>query len=205
MASTLFNHIETWVGASQPTPGIVRHTASEDMQLGLYANKEADPAVEQSRLDHFSELLSGGQTIFQVVPNIQTLRWEKVVWNAAWNSLTTLTLADTHFWLSSSPGAMPMTRRLMTEIIEVANATGAPLKLDLIDRLIDKILAMPPIGSSMRTDYENGRPMEVEVILGYPVRKGKELGINVSTAETIYLLLTAVNKRVIAEAKPLEP
>ncbi len=171
------------------------------MQIGLYANEGASSALDRSRLDDFSELLSGGQTVFQVVSNIQTLRWEKVVWNAAWNSLTTLTLSDTHFWLASSPGAMPMTRRLMTEIIQVANATGAPLQLELIDRLIGKILAMPPIGSSMRTDYENRRAMEVEVILGYPVRKGKELGIDVSTAETIYILLAAVNKRLVTEAK----
>ena len=169
------------------------------MQIGLFVNSRGDTAVDSLRLDGFAELLSGGGTTFQAVPNIQTLRWEKVVWNAAWNSLTTLTLSTTHFWLGSSPGAMPLTRRLMKEIIDVANASGVPLQYELIDRLFEKILAMPPIGSSMRTDYENHRPMEVEVILGYPIRKAKELGIDASTAETLYVLLAAINKRLISE------
>lgn len=167
------------------------------MQIGLFTNDKGDAALDKRRLDEFASLLTTGKTVFQVVPDIQVLRWEKVVWNAAWNTLTTLTLCDTHFWLSSSEDATPMTRKLMGEVIAVARTLGVAVSDDLIDQLINKILAMPPIGSSMRTDYENSRPMEVEIILGYPVRKGRELGIPVPTIETIYILLTAVNKRLM--------
>ena len=85
----------------------------------------------------------------------------------------------------------------MKEVIDVANALDVPLKYDLIDRLMDKIWSMQPIGSSMRTDCENGKPMEVEVILGYPVRKGRELGVDVATIETLYAVLLGVNKRLM--------
>ncbi|RKL03509.1 D-galactonate dehydratase [Fusarium oxysporum] len=188
----------TWVGARQPEPGFIAHTTSEDMQVGLYPNEAGDESCDKEHLAQFESLLSIGKTIFQIVPNIQVQRWEKVVWNAAWNSLTALTLMDTHAWLSSSDLSTPMTRKLMKEVIDVANALGVPLGYELIDRLLEKILAMPPIGSSMRTDYENGKPMEVEVILGYPVRKGKELGIDVATIETLYTILLAINKRLIS-------
>ncbi|QGI86818.1 hypothetical protein CEK25_013547 [Fusarium fujikuroi] len=188
----------TWVGARQPEPGFINHTTSEDMQVGLYPNKAGDASRDAQHLSQFESLLSIGKTIFQIVPNIQVQRWEKVVWNAAWNSLTALTLVDTHAWLSSSDLSTPMTRKLMKEVIDVANALGVPLEYGLIDRLLDKILAMPPIGSSMRTDYENGKPMEVEVILGYPVKKGRELGIDVATIETLYTILLAINKRLIS-------
>ncbi|KAF5654613.1 galactonate dehydratase [Fusarium sp. NRRL 25303] len=188
----------TWVGARQPEPGFIHHTTSEDMQVGLYPNKAGDASRDVQHLAQFESLLSIGKTIFQIVPNIQVQRWEKVVWNAAWNSLTALTLMDTHAWLSSSDLSTPMTRKLMKEVIDVANALGVPLESELIDRLLEKILAMPPIGSSMRTDCENGKPMEVEVILGYPVRKGRELGIDVATIETLYTILLAINKRLIS-------
>ncbi len=168
--------------------------------MGLFPNAANDEALEKQRLDDFASLLTAGKTVFQVVPNIQVQRWEKVVWNAAWNSMTTLTLLDTHSWLYSSPDATPMTRRLMTEVIDVARRCDVPLEYDLIDRLVNKILAMPPIGSSMMVDFQNGRPMEVEIILGYPVRKGRELGVPTPTVETIYTILTAINKRLI-EAK----
>jgi 2-dehydropantoate 2-reductase len=173
------------------------------MQIGLFPNAAVDAAVEQRRLDEFAGLLTTGKTVFQVVPNIQVQRWEKVVWNAAWNSLTTLTLLDTHAWLSSSPDATPMTRRLMAEVIDVARACGVPIEHELIDRLLAKILAMPPIGSSMMVDFQNGRPIEVEIILGYPVRKSRELGVPAPTVETLYIVLTAVNKRLMTARERL--
>lgn len=165
--------------------------------MGLFPNPAADQGLEQQRLDEFAALLSHGKTVFQVVPNIQVQRWEKVVWNAAWNSLTTLTMLDTHAWLNSSPDAMPLTRRLMTEVIGVAQKCDVPIEYSLIDKLIDKILAMPPIGSSMQVDAKNGRPMEVDVILGYPVAKARELGLKIPTTETLYVVLTGMNHKFL--------
>ncbi|KAI0420763.1 2-dehydropantoate 2-reductase [Xylaria grammica] len=187
----------TWVGARQTEPGVIAHTKSEDMQIGLFPNPSVEESLEKERLATFASLLTRGKTVFQVVPNVQVQRWEKVVWNAAWNSLTTLTMLDTHSWLSSSPGATPLTRRLMHEVIDVAQKCNVPLEYALADRLIDKILGMHAIGSSMQVDAKNERPMEVEIILGYPVRKGKELGLNIPTLETIYVILTGMNQRFI--------
>jgi len=186
----------TWVGATQSPPGTINHTKSEDMQIGLFPNPDLEKMVEKERLDRFAGLLSEGQTVFQVVENIQIQRWEKVVWNAAWNSITTLTMLDTQTWLKSSEDAMPLTRKVMTEVIDVAQKCGVPLEYELIDRLINKILAMPGIGSSMQMDCKNGRPLELDVILGTPVRKGRELGVSIPTVETIYVLLLGVNRRL---------
>lgn len=108
---------------------------------------------------------------------MQPQRWEKVVWNAAWNSITAVTLVDTQTWLHSSNEAEPFTRQLMQEVITIARGCGVPVKEGLIDDLMDKVNSLPGIGSSMQTDCKNGRPMEIEVIVGYPVRKARELGI----------------------------
>ncbi|KAI0402182.1 2-dehydropantoate 2-reductase [Xylaria palmicola] len=190
----------TWVGARQPEPGTIAHTKSEDAQIGLFPNDSVNGSLEKERLDKFTSLLAQGKTVFQVVSNIQVQRWEKVVWNAAWNSLTALTMLDTHSWLQSSPGATPLTQRLMHEVIDVAQKCGVPLEHSLVDRLMSKILAMPPIGSSMQVDAKMERPMEVEVILGYPVRKGRELGVDAPILETLYALLTGMNQRFIKAA-----
>lgn len=188
--------MQTWVGASQKTPGVVDHMKSEDMQIGLFPNPQLDEPKEQQRLQVFASLLKEGNTVFQVVDNVQIQRWEKVVWNVAWNSITTLTMVDTQTWLASSSNAMPMTRKLMAEVIDVAQKAGVPLEYQLIDRLIDKILAMPGIGSSMQADAQNGRPLELDVILGVPVKRGRELGVSIPTLETIYTLLVAVDQRL---------
>lgn len=149
--------------------------------------------MEKQRLDAFVGLLKYGKTPLAVEENMQVQRWEKVVWNAAWNSITTLTMVDTQTWLKSSEDAMKMTRQLMREVIDVGRKCDVPLSYDLVDQLINKILAMPGIGSSMQADAKAGRPLEVDVILGVPVKKGRELGVPIPTLEVIYALVTAVD------------
>lgn len=187
---------ETWVGATQRTPGIVDHIKSEFTQIGLFPNPQIDSTKEQERLRVFVSLLEEGGTPFEVVDNVQVQRWEKVVWNVAWNSITTLTMVDTQMWLTSSSHAISTSRRLMTEVAEVGRKAGVPLEDGLVDRLMDKILGMPGLGSSMQVDAQNGRPLELDAILGVPVRKARELGVSIPTLETIYSLLVAVDRRL---------
>lgn len=189
---------KTWVGARQTSPGVVQHTKSEDMQIGLFPNAAVDSTLERSRLDTFAALLEHGKTKFQVLEDMQRQRWEKVVWNAAWNPLTTLTMLDTQSWLHSSADATPLTHRLMREVIDVARRCGVALEYSLVDELMDKINALPGIGSSMQTDCKNSRPMEVDVILGFPARKAKEFGMQTPVLDTIYTLVRAVDVRLRA-------
>jgi 2-dehydropantoate 2-reductase len=151
--------------------------------------------LEQERLNTFTGLLKTGGTPFDVEENMQIQRWEKVVWNAAWNSFTTLTLLDTHSWLKSPLGDS-LTRQLMKEAIDVAQKCDAPLSYDLVDELINKILKMPGIYSSMHADRVAGRQMEVEIILGTPVRKASEFGIAAPILTTLYTLLTGLNNHL---------
>lgn len=168
------------------------------MQIGLFPNPQVDKATEQQRLDTFVQLLRKGETRFTVLDDMQPQRWEKVVWNVAWNSLTTLTMVDTQSWLHSSADAEPYTRQLMGEVIQVARGCGVQLEDSLIDQLMNRINAMPGIGSSMQTDCKNGRPMEIDVILGFPVRKARELGISAPYLESLYVILRAVDGRLRA-------
>ena len=167
------------------------------MQLGLFPNAENDQAVETQRLETFAALLREGNTKFSVVPNIQIQRWEKVIWNVAWNSLTALTTLNTHAWLESSDNAVPLTRRLMNEVIDVAQKCDVPIEHELVDLLMKRIAELPPIESSMQVDCRNERPMEVDIILGYPVRRARELGVDVPTLETLYAILTALNGKFL--------
>lgn len=168
------------------------------MQIGLFPNPQVDRAIEKQRLQAFAKLLEHGQTRFQILEDIQRKRWEKVVWNAAWNSLTALTLVDTQTWLHSSRDADPFTRQLMREVIQIARGCGAQIADELVDQLMDRINALPGIGSSMQTDCKNGRPMEIDVILGFPVRKSRELGIPAPCLEALYVILCGVDGRLRA-------
>ncbi|USW52534.1 Putative ketopantoate reductase ApbA/PanE, 6-phosphogluconate dehydrogenase-like domain superfamily [Septoria linicola] len=191
----------TWTGAVQKIPGVISHNRNEDMQIGLFPNKSIDQTIEQKRLTTFSELLTNGGTKFSVEEDVQVKRWEKVVWNAAWNPLTTITGLPVQAWLKSSPEAEALTRQLMEDVITVGRRLGVPLKDGLAAELLAKVVAMQsPIFSSMYQDAQAGRPLETDVIVGFPMRKANELGLDVPGLRAIYALTTAVNAR-LTEAK----
>ncbi|KAL2802848.1 ketopantoate reductase PanE/ApbA C terminal-domain-containing protein [Aspergillus granulosus] len=190
-----------WVGAAQPSPGIITHTTAERTQLGLFPNPSIPSAIEESRLNAFAALLSSGGTHFDICANIQISRWEKVVWNVAWNAITTLTDQDVESWLNSSPNAVRYTRRLMGEVVAVARASGVLLDEGLIDTLMDRVKGLGKLRTSMQADREAGRGMEVEVILGVPVKRGREYGVATPFLESLYVLLTALNRKILEGAR----
>ncbi|KAH0272099.1 2-dehydropantoate 2-reductase, partial [Aureobasidium melanogenum] len=185
-----------WVGATQESPGVIRHTASEHTDIGLYPNPEVDPALEDVRLEGFAAMLRAGETSYTISDNIQVKRWEKVVWNVAWNPLTTLTQQDTQEWLSSSKESVSVTKRLMREVIGVARRAGITLEYGLVDVLMERIQSMPGIESSMQVDAREGRRLEVDVILGTPMRMAREFGMDVPTLATVYALTVAVDRMI---------
>lgn len=111
------------------------------------------------------------------------------------DSQTTLTGVDTQSWLSS-PEAVEMTKRLMLEVIRVGQRCGVPLKDELVSVLLERIMGLPGIYSSMYVDAKEGRHIEIDVILGYPMRRAKEFGMDVPTLATLYALLKAVDGRL---------
>jgi ketopantoate reductase len=74
---------QIWVGARQESPGVIRHTASEHTDIGLYPNPEVDAALENERLEGFAAMLRAAKTSYAISDNIQVKRWEKVVWNVS--------------------------------------------------------------------------------------------------------------------------
>jgi ketopantoate reductase len=48
----------------------------------------------------------------------------------------------------------------------------------------------------MYVDAKEGRRLEIDVILGYPMRKAREFGMDVPTLASLYALLKAVDGRL---------
>jgi len=81
----------------------------------------------------------------------------------------------------------------MSEVVEVAKESGVEVRDGLVDQLIERILGLPGVVTSMQTDVKNHRPLELDVILGVPVRKARELGVRTPVLECIYALVKGVD------------
>jgi ketopantoate reductase len=84
----------------------------------------------------------------------------------------------------------------MNEVIAVAKGCNVEVKDGLADQLIERAQRLGALRTSMQADREAGREMEIEVILGVPVKKGRELGIDTPRLEGLYVLLVAINRQI---------
>jgi len=82
-------------------------------------------------------------------------------------------------------------RRLMEEIAALARATGIPLDEKTVDKTFERMRqTLPGAKTSMQLDLERGKPAEIEALVGYVVKEGEKLGVDVSGMERVYGELT---------------
>ncbi|KAJ7134895.1 ketopantoate reductase PanE/ApbA C terminal-domain-containing protein [Mycena epipterygia] len=184
----------TWTGARTLDVGVVQvFTRSDTLMLGVDWSPTLPRPQQEEHLRILADILVKSNAQITVKEDIQIDRWVKVIWNCAWNSLTALTQLRTSDFISTSPSAVVVARSIFTEGIAVAAAKGIAIPEDTLDTMMAKYTSLSGSTSSMLTDALNMKPMEVESILGYPLREGLRLGISVPTLTTIYSLLKAMD------------
>ena len=82
----------------------------------------------------------------------------------------------------------------MCEVIRVANAAGVKLTEPLAQKQLEFTRNFPPYKTSMLQDYEAGRALEVEAILGNTLRVARKYGVEVPRIECCYALLKSVDE-----------
>lgn len=125
--------------------------------------------------------------------DIVQARWNKLVWNAPFNPLSVVAGGVTTRQLLDDPQTACLVRAVMNEVCSLAAAAGHPLPDDATDQMLALTEKMQPYKTSMLLDYEAGRPLEVEAILGNAVRLADQLDVAVPRLHTLYALLRQLN------------
>jgi len=170
-----------FVCVSRTAPGQVWHQAYGNLMLGDY------PAGISPRVESLCAAFGRAGVRAKATADIVTARWRKCVWNTPFNPLSVLSggLYTSDILQSQET----FVRTLMGEVCAIAAATGHPLPEDVIDRNIEDTRRMPPYKTSMLLDFEAGRPMETEAILGNAVRAARREGVAVPHLESVYALM----------------
>ena len=155
-----------FTAATRVAPGRVEHKAYGHLVLGDY------PQGAGAQAQRFGALLDAGGVQGQVSEDVVRERWLKCVWNTAFNPVSVLAGGAGTRTMLDAPGGEAFLATLMGEVCAVAAAEGYPMPSALIPTSMEKTREMPNYKTSMAVDWLNGRPMEVEAILGNAVRIG---------------------------------
>jgi len=170
-------------------PGTVHHQDYGRLVLGRY------PAGESPTAQKLAHIFRHASVPCDVTEDVVTARWQKLVWNAPFNPMSVLCGGASTQDLLANEETTRLVRAVMEEVCAVAAADGHPLPADVVERMIADTRKMTPYKTSMLLDFEAGRPMEVEAILGNAVRIARRRGVAVPHMETFYALLCAMKKR----------
>jgi 2-dehydropantoate 2-reductase len=177
-----------FICVTRTAPGRIWHQAYGRLVLGDY------PKGVSRQTAALCEAFAATGITCLATEDIVSARWQKCVWNAPFNPLSVLSggLA-TEDILAAEEG---LVRALMEEIRAIAVANGHTLPDDIVDRNIDSTRKMPAYKTSMLLDYEAGRPMETEAILGNAVRAARAAHVAAPHLETVYALMKLREKQI---------
>jgi len=193
-----------WIDATIVEKGrLLTHYGNEHLTVGVHALP--DGKLEEESLKLLTDLLLKGGTKPEPESDIVAQRWRKVLWNAAYSCLCTLSranmgelLAEPHVGLVNAN-----IKEIMGEIILIARTSGIHTGSLLEEEAARIIRDMKPsdFKPSMLVDLEANRPIEVEVILGEVVKKATEFGVLIPRLQVLYTSLKVIQYKLLANRK----
>ena len=126
---------------------------------------------------------------YDVATDIVTMLWTKLVIVATVATLMTSSRSSMPEVLASPWGRYTL-RELMKEVESVARAKGIEIAPDVVDQRFNEAVAdAAHTQVSLQDDFEAGRPLEIESILGMVVREGMALDVPVPTSAALVTAL----------------
>ncbi|WP_148861370.1 ketopantoate reductase family protein [Marinobacter fonticola] len=172
-----------FIAVSRVGPGQVHHKAYGRLVMGRYPDGIDDNA--RSLADLFIE---GGIKI-DLTEQVVGERWRKCLWNTPFNPLSVLAGGADTATILDTEGGEDLIRTMTEEVLAVAEADGYPMPHDLIDKNIAGTRKMPPYKNSMALDHINGRPIELDAVLGNVVAIADQHGVAVPHLKTMLVAL----------------
>ncbi|HEX3513337.1 MAG TPA: ketopantoate reductase family protein [Trebonia sp.] len=136
-------------------------------------DRQPTEAVERAR-----DLLSGAAFPVTVSDDIVAAMWQKWTFIAAAGAVTCL-LGGSVGEIVAVDGGEKMTRAIVEETRSIAAAAGYPVPDGALSQTVGTLTTPgSPFTSSLYRDLRQGRPVEVETILGDLVAEGRKAGVH---------------------------
>lgn len=187
---------------AQPEHGIIMHNRWTRINAGPYlphldtgAPKATDARVTKQNDTFIALLKEGGikDADSYTHAKLQLVRWHKIAINASMNPSSVLTLSSPNAAMASDPEMRTHLLGVMHEILATApKILGQPMPKEFATpEQIIKSTTKNTSGSKpgMAVDWDQGKRMEIEVILGNPIRMARQRGLEMPRLQSLYALV----------------
>ena len=174
-------------------PGHIRHIDYKAITLAKYAEGYRACGTTEHMV-HLSDDFQEANIPITLFEDLWIARWKKLVWNIPYNGLSVVLNATTQE-LMANINSRNLVEQLMKEVLLGAQTPNRSIPKTFIQEMLDHTEKMEPYRTSMKIDYDEHRPMEVEAILGNPLRSAQDRGIELPQVSMLYQELKFLNAR----------
>lgn len=202
----------TVISAAQIEPGVVQQNRWTRISLGPYAGDDFERVGAGEDASARRERATSMNTAFVALlrdggikdaeeydeAGLQLVRWHKIAINASMNPSAVLTAGCGNAEMSKDPELRIHLAAVMQEVLDTApKVLGRPFpaKLATAEQILRSTERNTSGKPSMLLDWERGNPMELEVILGNPVRLARRKGLEMPRLQSLYALLRMAGER----------
>ncbi|KAF1954446.1 2-dehydropantoate 2-reductase [Byssothecium circinans] len=192
----------TIASCAQPSHGNIKHNRWTRINSGPYlphldmgSAKNSDARIIEQNNAFVALLKEGGIKDAEAYDHakLQLVRWHKIAINASMNPSSVLSGCISNNVMSLDSELSIHLKAVMEEVLSTAHKVlGKPLPKEFATpEQILRSTQKNTSGSkpSMALDWEAGKTMELEVILGNPIRIARERGFEMPRLQTLYALL----------------
>jgi 2-dehydropantoate 2-reductase len=184
--------------ANLVAPGQVEHLDYGALTVAAHVDGEASAGITPLMAAIAEDLGRAGiEAILD--DDLVRARWRKLMWNIPFNPLSVVLGAATDA-LVADPATVDLILMLMSEVAGAASAEGRALPADLPEHLLAATRRMAPYDTSMKRDADAGRPMEVDALLGAPLRRAARSGAAMPATRVLHDQVAFLDHRVRSPA-----
>jgi 2-dehydropantoate 2-reductase len=185
-----------YVGAQIIAPGVISHSAGGRIILGQSGGENPAGAAL------IKAVFAGAGVDCAISENIDTVQWTKLLWNATFCAISSLSRANMKVILESE-SLLRLAVDCMTEVQAAALTRGIHLPRSLFDETVGFSRGLGAFKPSMLQDLEAKKPLEYEAFNGLVAkildRAGKPAPVN----QCFYALLHQLDRNIREEAAHL--
>jgi len=183
-----------FVCSNKMGPGHICHLDYGHITMAQYSADQT-PAGLTEPLRYLAEDFERAGVQIILAEDLLTARWQKLVWNVPFNGLSVVLDAETDEMMGN-PHIRALAETLMNEVVIGAQAVHQrQITSSFVQEMLAATAKMRPYRTSMKLDYDAGRPMEVEAIFGTPLRLAQQAGASVPHLEMLYQQLKFLDAR----------
>lgn len=159
-------------------PGVIHHTEGNRISFG-----EPD-GTRSERARRIAEALIAAGFRCPITTRFRHEIWVKLLGNVAFNPVSALTGATLEELVRHAD-----TSRLIREVMVETEAVAGKLGIELPISIDQRMTGAEKVGAhktSMLQDFEAGRPMELEAVVGAVVELGERLNVSMPATRAVY-------------------